>query len=85
MIAFATNSLVFTTPDTLTDLKDEVHERSEAAQWELKPCPCCGATPTVHDHNTYVQIGCSCKLCRLVSSSSMQDAAKVWNEFRFTD
>jgi len=69
------------------DMQDEIRAREESREWEpLKTCPCCGADAEVHNSPGHVQIACSAKLCRLVTSDTMAGATNLWNhEGRFTD
>ena len=67
-----------------TDLSDQVSERKEAEQWNLKPCPCCKARPRVSFHDETVTIICSQWGCRHVEAKDFSDASDIWNQPRFS-
>lgn len=63
----------------------ELHAREQARACEpLKPCECCGAVAGVQETAGFVQIACSEKRCRVVEGQTLADAARLWNEPRFS-
>ena len=63
----------------------ELHAREQARAWEpLKPCDCCGAAAGVQESSGVVQIACSQKRCRVVEGQTLAEAARLWNEPRFS-
>lgn len=70
---------------TASDLRDEVQDRKESSEWDLRACPCCGARARVLQRENSVVIMCSRWLCREVEAITLPDAAYVWNLPRFTD
>jgi hypothetical protein len=69
----------------LPDILLELHAREEARSCEpLKPCDCCGAGAGVQENAGVVQIACSQKRCRVVEGRTLAEAARLWNEPRFS-
>ena len=66
------------------ELAEDVKAKEETAQWDLKPCPFCGAAAKVHRHELQkgVLILCSASGCREVTGANMLEAAKLWDEPR---
>ncbi len=67
------------------DMLLELHAREEARASEpLKPCECCGADAGVQENAGVVLIACSQKRCRVVEGQTLAEAARLWNEPRFS-
>jgi hypothetical protein len=67
------------------DLIEELADRAESTQWDLRDCPCCGARPRLLVYEGDVTIICSQWGCRHVKGANLEGAAYVWNSPRFTD
>jgi hypothetical protein len=67
------------------DMLRDLQAREEAKESEpLKPCECCGASAGVQENAGFVQIACSQKRCKVVEGQTLADAARLWNERRFS-
>jgi hypothetical protein len=66
------------------DLKDEMASRDEEKEWNLNPCPCCGSDGDVCRRPEGIVIICSRWGCREVEGKTMEDAAFLWNQPRFS-